>query len=261
MKTNNKPEDIAWWEELYDDLLADILLENTNENEIAETVHFLIEALDLGPGASVFDQCCGTGRLSIPLARKGYSVTGVDLIESYIERSRQKNDVAGLNARFHVGDAFEFKCDALCDGGFNWWTSFGYKISDLENVKMLQRARDSLQPGAAFALDYMNVPGVLKHFKPAVVTEGFERSGARLQLIRKSRCDLELGVLHKEWNYQLDNGQQVQHHSMVRLYDPPALKRLFEIAGFTNIRVFGDLDSSSITLNSPRCIVVGQLSN
>lgn len=258
MKNISEDHKDCWWEDLYDDLLADVLLENTNQQEVTDTVTFLESALAISEGASLFDQCCGTGRLSIPLAKKGYSVVGVDLIEGYIKTAREKSDASCLNPVLTVGDAFVYECSNACDGGFNWWTSFGYKMEDTENVVMLQRAFSSLRPGASFALDYMNVPGVLHHFKPEVVTEGVERGGQRMQLIRQSHCDVETGVLHKEWNYTLESGKHIQHHSMVRLYDPPTLKRLFEMAGFMNIRIFGDLDQSPITLNSPRCIVVGQ---
>jgi cyclopropane fatty-acyl-phospholipid synthase-like methyltransferase len=50
-------------------------------NTIAE-VEFLIETLELSPGASILDVRCGTGRHAIELARRGYRVTGVDLDES-----------------------------------------------------------------------------------------------------------------------------------------------------------------------------------
>jgi 2-polyprenyl-3-methyl-5-hydroxy-6-metoxy-1,4-benzoquinol methylase len=44
----------------------------------------------------IIDIGCGTGRHSIELAKRGYSVTGVDLSGSMLERAREKagqNDV------------------------------------------------------------------------------------------------------------------------------------------------------------------------
>lgn len=48
----------------------------------AEEVDFVIDELRLKPGAAILDVGCGTGRhaaRALGLARKGYSVTGIDL--------------------------------------------------------------------------------------------------------------------------------------------------------------------------------------
>ena len=59
---------MTWWSALYDDLLADVLLDATTPAQIDETVAFLVDKLALRPGDRVFDQCAGVGRISIPLA-------------------------------------------------------------------------------------------------------------------------------------------------------------------------------------------------
>ena len=41
-------------------------------------VEFVVSALGIEPGAAVLDLCCGMGRHSVELARRGYRVTGVD---------------------------------------------------------------------------------------------------------------------------------------------------------------------------------------
>lgn len=53
--------------------------------------------------ARVLDLGCGTGTLSVLLARQGHRVTGVDLSPRMVELARAK--AAGLAAEFTVGDA------------------------------------------------------------------------------------------------------------------------------------------------------------
>lgn len=53
----------------------------------------------------VLDVGCGTGSLSLLLARSGHRVTGVDLAPRMVEQARRKLAGAGLPARFAVGDA------------------------------------------------------------------------------------------------------------------------------------------------------------
>jgi SAM-dependent methyltransferase len=250
------PDD-EWWKPFYDELLADVLLEQTNEAEIDETADFLVNVLGLTPGQRALDQCCGSGRITIALAKRGLIMTGVDLVPNYISRAQARAQGEGLNVDLRVGDAFEFKAEALCDGAFNWWTSFGYSGDDRRNLAMLQRAWDSLRPGGRFALDFMNVPGLYRHFQPHMVTHCRNAQGA-VTLVRESALDVACGVIRKHWTYILQDGRRVEHDTSVRLYDPPALRRLFAEAGFRNTSIFGDRDGSSLTLDSARCIVVGQ---
>jgi SAM-dependent methyltransferase len=249
----NTPSDTPWWEIFYDENLADMLLEQTSPAEIERAADFLIQALGLSGGARVLDQCCGSGRLTWEMARRGFKMLGMDLIPGYIDRAQQRGSAASNAPQFEVADAFGFRADPPCDAVFNWWTSFGYADGDETNTLMLRRAWESLRPGGRYALDFMNVPGLYRHFLPHVVTRNGE-----VTLVRESALDLAANVIRKQWTYFLPDGRRVVHHSNVRLYDPAALRRLFEAAGFSEIAFFGDLDASPLTLNSPRCIVTAK---
>ena len=250
-------ETACWWEDFYDGYLADVLLEGHNDGESTRTVEFLKSVLGISRGDLVFDQCCGTGRVAVPLAEAGFRVVGIDLIEPYVASARAKLDGSGFDATFQAADAFEFVVPELCAGALNWWTSFGYAMADRENVRMLERAFESITPGGRFALDFMNAPGVLRHFQKETITRGHSKAEGEILLIRESKVDVANGVLEKDWTYYIENGKRVKHHTSVRLYHPPDLRRLFETVGFANVKLFGDLDASPITLESPRCIIVG----
>lgn len=56
--------------------------------------------------ASILDIGCGTGSLSLVLARLNYSVTGIDLSEAMIARAKAKTKAAGYSIPFQVMDAF-----------------------------------------------------------------------------------------------------------------------------------------------------------
>ena len=242
-----------WWSELYDDLLAEVLLDGTSDAEVDATVRFLVEALALAPGDRVFDQCCGVGRLAIPLARWGAEVVGVEQSARYIERARERARAAGVAPELTVGDAFAHVPSRPCAAAFNWWTSFGYLPDDDANARMLRRAYEALAPGGRFALDMPNVPALLAAFRPHEVT----RRGEVL-LLRESRLDLSRGLLHKRWTFVAPDGRRVERPSTIRLYTPDRLAALVEGVGFTGARVLGGVDGRPIALDSPRCIVVAR---
>jgi 2-polyprenyl-3-methyl-5-hydroxy-6-metoxy-1,4-benzoquinol methylase len=101
--------------------------------ETSRTARFLIRTLGLEPGLSVFDQCCGTGTIAMPMAEAGVRVVGVDRCEDYVLRANQAAAREHLPAEFHAGDAFAFAAPTPCDGGFNWNTGFGNDPNDNRN--------------------------------------------------------------------------------------------------------------------------------
>lgn len=64
-----------------------------------------VERLNLKPGMKVLDVACGTGNQSIPAARTGAEVTGVDIAPNLIEQAEKWAENENLNIRFHEGDA------------------------------------------------------------------------------------------------------------------------------------------------------------
>ncbi|MFI5719797.1 class I SAM-dependent methyltransferase [Nocardia sp. NPDC051750] len=246
---------MSWWAELYDELLADQLLVR-DEGQVEPALRFLIDRLELTGRARVLDQCCGIGSLTVPLARQGFRMTAVDQAAGYIERARREAGSAGVTVEFTAADACVFLPAHPVDAVFNWWTSFGYGDDD-ENRRMLERAFDALRPGGRFALDTMNVPGVLRGFRPDSILHRTTGRG-QVTLLRETSIDFAAGRMLKEWTYFVDGQFATRHHSSVRLYLPDAIVTMLRAVGFADIELVGDLTGAPLTLDSPRLIVLAR---
>ena len=159
----------------------------------------------------------------MPLAERGLAVVGVDQAAGYIERARGRGGASRLGAggaRHRRGRDSSHR--RRSHAAFNWWTSFGYGVTDAENREMLARAFESLVPGGRFALDTMNVPGVLRHFQRDVVVRRQTARGEVL-LLRETTLDLRAGRMNKRWTYFVDGERKVEHPSSVRLYMPESI--------------------------------------
>ena len=64
-----------------------------------------IERLALAPGARVLDVACGSGNLSLPAARAGAIVTGLDIAPNLIGTARKRALAERLKIKFDEGDA------------------------------------------------------------------------------------------------------------------------------------------------------------
>lgn len=71
-----------------------------------------IDWLDLAPGDRVLELFCGLGNFSIPLARRGASVTAVEGDAGLVARARANAQLAGLEVVFHTADLFQPRPEA-----------------------------------------------------------------------------------------------------------------------------------------------------
>ncbi len=66
-----------------------------------------IARLELGAGERVLDVACGTGNLTIPAARTGANVTGIDIAPNLVAQARARAAAESLAISLDVGNAEE----------------------------------------------------------------------------------------------------------------------------------------------------------
>ena len=72
----------------------------------------------------LFEPACGTGRLMYALARRGFSIEGIDLNGRAIEFCNQRFSKHGLSETAYVADMADFKAKVKFDLAFNTINSF-----------------------------------------------------------------------------------------------------------------------------------------
>src|ERR1051326_4605830 len=58
-------------------------------------VEGIIRLLNLPAGSSLLDLCCGHGRHTIALARRGFHMSGLDLSPVFLQQAREEADQQG----------------------------------------------------------------------------------------------------------------------------------------------------------------------
>ncbi len=105
--------------------------------------------LDIKPGSRVLDVACGTGNTSLPAARLGAKVTGIDIAPNLIDQAIARASEAGIDAEFEVGDAEDLPYE---DASFDTvLTMFGAMFAPRPDVTASELKR-VCRPGGLIAM-------------------------------------------------------------------------------------------------------------
>ncbi|KOU07750.1 methyltransferase [Streptomyces sp. NRRL F-2295] len=222
----------------------------------AESAAALVDGsplLDFPPGTRVLDLCCGPGLFVVPLAARGYEVTGVDLSPSMLERARAARDAAGAKARLERADMLTYREPEAFDVVLNVFTSFGYFEAAEDNLRVLRNARESLAPGGRLLVDVMGkevLAGWIGRPKAVDLPDGS-------YVVQRDTVLDSWRRLRTDWT--LVRGTTARTASITSwLYSAAELHALFEEAGFTDVECFGGFDASGYDQDSDRLVVRGR---
>ncbi len=78
-------EDDKLWE-----TMAPFMFSDGTIDSAAEEIDSIQTLLPLKPPAKILDLCCGVGRHAVELAKRGFTVTGVDRQAGYLDRAKTR---------------------------------------------------------------------------------------------------------------------------------------------------------------------------
>ena len=73
-------------------------------NTSMDDLQFYKRWLPKNKDARILELCCGTGRLTLPIAKDGYDISGVDYTASMLHQAKMKAAEAGLRINFIQAD-------------------------------------------------------------------------------------------------------------------------------------------------------------
>jgi SAM-dependent methyltransferase len=122
--------------------------------------------------SSVLDMACGTGSITVLLAKRGLWVTGLDASPSMLSVARRKLAAEGLHATLIEGDMRSFSLDEPVDAVVSLFDSLNYLIEPADIQSAFRSVHDAMNPGGLFIFD-VNTPERLSAIETGVhVFEG-----------------------------------------------------------------------------------------
>lgn len=137
-------------------------------------------------GDPVLELGCGTGRLLVPLAAAGHTVTGIDLSGDMLTRCREKLDIEGEatanRASLVQGDIRRFDLGSKFNLIMAACNTILHCTATRDLLAVFARARAHLAPGGVFVVDF-SIPNV----KAMVESSGEEEVFDVIHPVRGSR--------------------------------------------------------------------------
>jgi SAM-dependent methyltransferase len=134
----------------YDDSSAEMF----QPEAVDPVVDFLAE---LAGGGAALELGIGTGRIALPLARRGVRVHGIDLSEAMVARLRAKP--GGDEIPVTIGDFATTRVDETFTLTYLVFNTIGNLTTQDEQVECFQNAAAHLEPGGAFVIE-VGVPSL-----------------------------------------------------------------------------------------------------
>jgi 2-polyprenyl-3-methyl-5-hydroxy-6-metoxy-1,4-benzoquinol methylase len=223
-----------WYEELFANY-ANRYEEECYIKGTSGEVDFIEKEIGFKTSATILDIGCGTGRHSIELARRGYTVTGIDLSDSMLAKAREKASAAGVNATFLKRDAREFSFPytfdlaiMLCEG------AFPLMETDEMNFMILRNAFQALKHGGKFIFTTLNGLFPLYHSVKDFIMQGAQKG-------TQTESNFDLMTFRDNSIYKAidDSGREMELTCNERYYVPSEITWLLKSLGFSHITICG----------------------
>jgi SAM-dependent methyltransferase len=240
-----------WYRSWFNSPYYHILYANRDHQEAELFIDRLYDKLTLHENTSILDACCGKGRHSIYLNKKGVDVTGIDLSSESIQYAKQFE-----NKKLHFFEhdiRNEFYTNTF-DFVLNLFTSFGYFKRENENLKAIKVFSKALKPNGKLLVDFLNADKVFSSMKSKDLKtiDGIDFN------IEKT---IENGMIIKRIDF-VDGGRHYEFKEEVKALHLQDFEKYFAAAGLTIIEKYGDYQLNDYQSNSSeRLIMVAQRKN
>lgn len=236
-------------------------------------------ALAQETGGPVLELACGTGRVSIPIARLGFAVTGLDVVPGMLEQARLRS--RDLPIRWVEGDARTFDLGEQFRLIFLTGNAFQMFLTNADQTALLERVRAHLHDEGLLAFETRNplwatprtrvdLEAVLKDARRSSDFFTFLADG----VVEKSQTDRNGRTVWESFTQRYDHVAQILHITSDRRWRegeqeratvtrialrytfPQGLAALLHSNGFTIMRRYGDWNREPLTAASTSIIMV-----
>ena len=234
-----------WWRRIFNSIYLKTDGDVVNDEEITrKEVDLFSEILGLSPDEKILDLCCGQGRHSLELARRGYkNIEGLDRSHYLIQKAKKEAKKEGLAVRFREGDARKLPYPAdTFDTVMILGNSFGYFETLKDDLLVLKEVFRVLKPWGILLIDVANGKYLKENFQP----RSWEWIDKKHFVCRERSLSIDgQRLISREVVTNVEKGVLVDQFYAERLYTKENLSEVLKKAGFGDIKFHGNVSPES----------------
>ncbi|AXG70547.1 glycine/sarcosine N-methyltransferase [Kordia sp. SMS9] len=248
MKTNYTVGNLIYDASIYDGM-------NTNMDDLP----FYKRWLSKNKNARILELCCGSGRLTLPLAKDGHDITGVDFTASMLTQAKAKAIHAGLDIEFIEADMRTFELPEQYDLIFIPFNSVHHLYTNEDLFQTLKAVKKHLKKDGVFIFDCFNpnLPFIVEGGKELKEISKYKTDDGRKIVIKEiMHYESSTQINRIEWHYFI-NGEfdSIQNLDM-RMFFPQELNAYLQWNGFNIIHKLGSFEEEAFQDTSDKQIFV-----
>ena len=246
------PSPAETWDAFFSDFYLRAFAGDERDAEAQEQALAAAKLSGCPEGGDLLDVPCGFGRHSVPLARAGYKVVGVDRSPALLEEARRRTG-GERRPKFVQADYRDLpQPDESFDAALNLFSSLGY-LGDEDDTRVLGEIRRVLRPGGRLVIEIMHRDALVLRFRDT----GWHMVGEGRLLLEQRTFDPAAGVAQTTQTLVEPGGQRDSRTWSLRIYTATELAAMLSRAGFEESRCYGSLDAAPFGTET-RLIIVAR---
>ncbi|MDA1354076.1 MAG: methyltransferase domain-containing protein [bacterium] len=234
-----------WWKTLFNAIYiktdGDVV---ENDNNTTKDIDHVLAISGVKKSASILDLCCGQGRHTLELAKRGYTnLVGIDRSRYLIRLAKKRAIKQKVAIKFSEGDARKIRLDSQSvDLVTIMGNSFGYFEQEEDDRNVLKEIKRILKPKGTILIDITDGEWTRNNFE----ARSWEWINQAYFVCRERSLSSEgRRIISREVVVDATKGVIADQFYAERLYSFEELKEELKSVGFTNITNHGTLQSES----------------
>ena len=233
-----------WWRNIFNYLYlktdADVV---DDLNITRKEVDLFSEILNLTTNDTILDLCCGQGRHSLEINKRGFKVEGLDRSRYLIQKAKSSAKKENLSVKFKEGDArkLPFPPDSF-EVVMMLGNSFGYFETVQDDLRILKEIFRILKPWGRLLLDVTDGEYLREKFQ----ARSWEWIDKKLFVCRERSFSADRQrLISREVVTDVTKGVIADQFYSERLYTKDDLLNLLKEAGFSDGVIHGEIATDS----------------
>jgi len=223
-------------------------------NKQKDDIEFYIKWIKDHKISKVLEVCCGTGRITIPLAKSGINISGFDLNTSMLNEAKLKSNAENLGISFYQGDMREVSLKDKYQMVFIPFNSIHCLYTHSDIIKTLNSIHKNISKDGFLVIDYFN-PNIsyisTNQGKEVEIAKYTTEDGRDIKITQTMNYEDDTQINRIKWHYFVNNEPHSVESLDMRMFYPQELDYYIETNGYKIVNKYGDYQMNPFTNGSP----------